>query len=236
MNPWIRCFNPNPSAPLRLFCFPYAGSSAAVFRTWGLPGVEVYGVQLPGRGDRFSEPPLTHMTPLIDTLSPQLLPYLDRPYAFFGHSMGALISFELARHFSPQHLFVSGRRSPQLDNPQRFHTLPDDEFLSELRTLNGTPPQVLENAEWMALFLPILRADFAVCETYQYQAAAQLRCPIAAFGGINDSTEPPQLLEGWRSQTQGDFALHLLPGDHFFLQIQQPEILALIAHHLALNR
>jgi medium-chain acyl-[acyl-carrier-protein] hydrolase len=232
MNLWIRCFKPNPSAKLRLFCFPYAGGNAAIFRTWVLPEVEVYAIQLPGRSDRLSEPPFTQLMPLVNALAPILVPYCDRPYAFFGHSMGALLAFELARRYSPQHLWVSGRRAPQVDNSQVLHTLSDAAFLAELRAMNGTPSQVLENAELMQIFLPILRADFSVCETYRYEEKMLLDCPISAFGGVDDATEPPLLLEGWRSQTRGDFSLHLLSGDHFFLQTQQQALLAQLADRL----
>jgi medium-chain acyl-[acyl-carrier-protein] hydrolase len=232
MSRWLRCYQPNPDASLRLFCFPYAGGSAALFRTWVLPNVEVWGVQLPGRGDRFSEPPITNITMILDVLIPDLRSYFDRPYAFFGHSMGALLGFEMARRSGPECLFVSGRRAPQIKNAQQLHTLSDEAFLLELRRLNGTPPQVLENAELMALFLPILRADFAVCETYAYQEAAPLGCPIAAFGGTDDRTEPLQLLQGWRSQTTGEFSLQELPGDHFFLQTQQQVLLEEITKRL----
>jgi medium-chain acyl-[acyl-carrier-protein] hydrolase len=235
MSRWLRCYNPQPDAKLRLFCLPYAGGGAAVFRTWVLPGIEVWGVQLPGRGERFSEPPMVDIDRLLDALYPDLLPFFDRPYAFFGHSMGALLAFELARRSSPQHLLVSGRRAPQVASSQ-LHTLADDAFLSELRRLNGTPPQVLENAELMALFLPILRADFRVCETYEYHMGERLECPIVAFGGVDDRTEPLELLEGWRSLTAGSFELQKLPGDHFFLQTQPQLLLERIAGCLGVGR
>ncbi len=235
MTVWIRWIKSNPNAQLRLFCFPYAGGSAAIFRAWAaaLPDeVEIGAIQLPGRGDRLAEVPFTHLTPLLEALVPALVPYLDRPYVFFGHSMGAVISFELARRFTPQHLFISGRRAPQSLSAPMLHTLSDQAFLAKLRSLNGTPQEVLANAELMQLFLPILRADFAVCETYEYAEGSPLKCPISVFGGMSDRTEPIELLEAWRMHTQSDFSLSVLPGDHFFVQTEQPLLLNQISTQL----
>ena len=196
-NSWVTCPKPNPQASLRLFCFPYAGGKAVSFRAWssGLPTtVEVCPVELPGRGSRLMEVPFTQFEPLISALAQALLPYLDKPFAFFGHSMGALVSFELARllrqkyGLSPVHLFVSGRGAPQVvpvpDPP--IHALPEPAFLEKLRGLNGTPEAVLENAKLMQLLLPMLRADFAVIETYVYVPEPPLNCPITAFSGWQD--------------------------------------------------
>jgi medium-chain acyl-[acyl-carrier-protein] hydrolase len=199
-----------------------------VFRPWaaGLPDdVEIGAIQLPGRGDRMSEPPFTQLSPLLDSLLPDLRPYFDRPYAFFGHSMGALICFELARRSAPQHLFLSGRRAPNCDRGVIMHQLSDADFVAELRSLNGTPLQVLENAELMQLFLPILRADFTVCETYQYVETSPLRCPISVFAGTRDRSEPLEMMQPWSLQTQNDFSISVLPGDHFFVQTEQQILL-----------
>ena len=158
-NRWVSCFKPNPQAKLRLFCFHYAGGGASVFRTWSdsLPeSVEVCAIELPGRGMRLRESPFTQLEPLVQHLASTLLPYLDKPFAFFGHSMGGLVSFELTRLLrteygvSPVHLFVSGHRAPQVPDPDPpIHTLPESEFLQELRRFNGTPEAVLKNAELM---------------------------------------------------------------------------------------
>ncbi len=181
---WVRFPKPNPQARLRLFCFPYAGGGAVSFRTWplGLPDdVEICSVELPGRGTRLSERPFTRLSPLLQTMAPALLSLLDKPFAFFGHSMGGLVSFELTRllrreyDLSPVHLFVSGRRAPQVqDLEPPLHTLPDPAFLEELRRLNGTPQAVLENVELRQVVLPILQADFAVIDTYEYTSEAPL--------------------------------------------------------------
>ena len=242
INPWIRCFNPNPDAQLRLFCFPYVGGGASIFRTWSdsLPlYVEVFGIQLPGREDRLQETPFTNISLLVQTLIPILRPHLNIPFTFFGHSMGALLGFELARFLrtepalSPVHLFVSGRRAPQI--PDRYSligTMTEREFIQELRDLNGTPKQVLENSELMKMFLPILRADFSICGTYTYLNQPPLDCSISAFGGTEDTGETYNLIEDWNAQTHSSFSLKMLPGDHFFLSTSQQQLLAILSHQL----
>jgi medium-chain acyl-[acyl-carrier-protein] hydrolase len=179
------------------------------------------------------EVPFTQFEPLISALAQALLPYLDKPFAFFGHSMGALVSFELARllrqkyGLSPVHLFVSGRGAPQVvpvpDPP--IHALPEPAFLEKLRGLNGTPEAVLENAKLMQLLLPMLRADFAVIETYVYVPEPPLNCPITAFSGWQDRKVSCDQIEAWREQTSAYFSVQMLPGDHFFVHSAQPLLL-----------
>ncbi|MDX2229704.1 MAG: alpha/beta fold hydrolase [Leptolyngbyaceae cyanobacterium bins.349] len=241
-SPWLKCLAPNSQASLRLFCFPYAGGSAATFGCCSefLPAwIEMWAIQLPGRSDRFKEAPIYQLSSLVQLLFPHLQPHLDRPFAFWGHSMGALLSFEVARtlrterHISPCHLFVSGRRAPHLpDRLPHLHTLADQEFLAELHRFNGTPSKVLNHPELMQLLLPCLRADFSICGTYVYVDQAPLECWIAAFAGTQDSSEPPELLEGWRLQTRSQFSLQVLPGDHFF-PFTSPELLRTIVTMLA---
>jgi medium-chain acyl-[acyl-carrier-protein] hydrolase len=179
------------------------------------------------------------LLPLVKAISQALLPHLDKPFAFFGHSMGGLVSFELARLLRNQynlnsvHLFVSGSRAPQvpaLRSP--IHALPESLFLAELRRLNGTPEAVLENAELMQLLLPTLRADFAVIETYVYATEPPLDCPITAFGGLQDQEVNCNHLEAWRNQTSASFSLQMLPGDHFFLESAQPLLLQALYQEL----
>lgn len=239
---WVICTKPNPQANLRLFCFPYAGGGALSFRTWpnGLSTtIEVCAVELPGRGTRMRLAPFTQLEPLVEALAQALLPNLNKPFALFGHSMGGLVSFELARLIRrkygllPVHLFVSGRRAPQvpdLDPP--IHALPEPAFLDELRRYNGTPEAVLENKELMQLLLPILRADFAVLETYVYTTEPPLGCPITAFGGLQDCKVSCDHLEAWRNQTSASFSLQMLPGDHFFLNSAQALLLQSLTQHL----
>ena len=239
---WFARPKPNPQARLRLFCFPYAGGSALAFRKWPQhlpPGVEVWAAQLPGRGSRIREPPYSSLTAMVEDLAVAIRPHLDRPFAFFGHSMGAMISFELARLLrrqggaAPAHLFVSGRRAPQIpDTDPPTYNLPDAELVEELRRLNGTPPEVLEHPELMGLMLPLLRADFEVVETYSYQPGPPLDCRLSAFGGLQDEDVTREHLDGWREQTTSHFAVRMFEGDHFYLHLAEPLLLRAVARDL----
>ena len=241
---WIPFRKPRLEARLRLFCFPYAGAGALIFRNWSesLPAdVEVCPVQLPGRGTRLTERPFTQLSPLVEALAQGLVPLLDRPFAFFGHSLGALISFELARRvrrrygLHPVRLFVSAGRAPQIPNRgPPIHVLPEKEFLAELRRLNGTPGELLDHQELMEIMLPILRADFALYETYVYSNEPPLNCPISAFGGLQDRRVNDSDLEAWCAQTSVSFSLRMFPGDHFFLT--QPLLLRVLSKELQQSR
>ena len=225
-----------------MFCFPYAGGGTLTFRHWSkaLPtGVEVYLVQLPGRETLVCEPPLTRLSEIVQAIVPELSPYLDKPFAFFGHSMGAFISFEIASllrqryQMQPAHLIVSGCRAPQIPRTKPpIYNLPDERFLEELRRLNGTPEEVLQNPEIMQLMKPILRADFEVSETYTYGPTDPLDCPITAFGGLQDPEAKPKDVKAWCERTSAAFSLQMFPGDHFFLHASQPLLLRTIAHQL----
>jgi medium-chain acyl-[acyl-carrier-protein] hydrolase len=238
---WI--VHSKPHASLRLFCFPYAGGGASLFRLWPniLPAeIDVCPIHLPGREGRMQEPAFTRLTPLVQALAQALHPYMDIPFAFFGYSMGALISFELTRHLrrnhgpSPCHLFVAAHRAPQLpqEHPD-LHQLPEAAFLDALDRLGGTPASISQHAELMKIILPMVRADFALCETYVYSAEAPLNCSITAFGGEQDTHVSLASLSAWREQTTGQFTLNILPGNHFFLQSQQALLLQAISQELA---
>ena len=241
-NRWVTCPRPNPQARLRLFCFPYAGGAASAFCIWtgSLPReVEVCPIQFPGREGRLGEAPFSRLESLIEALVPAIRPYLDRPYAFFGHSMGATIGFELAHQLcvqgnpGPLHLFVSGSRAPQVPSlDQPIHHLPDEEFIEKLRRFNGTPEAVLQNAELMWVFLPILRADLTLHETYVYTASEPLACPVSAFGGLEDREVSHDDLNAWRELTRGEFILRMFPGDHFFLRSARPYFLQAMSQDL----
>jgi medium-chain acyl-[acyl-carrier-protein] hydrolase len=236
---WIVHSKPNPQATLRLFCFPYAGGSASLYRSWAsnlMPQVDVCPVQMPGRETRMREAPFTRLEPLIQALATALRHSMDLPFAFFGHSMGGLISFELARHLrsayglQPAWLFISGHSAPQLSSTKSpIHQLPDPELLDALRQLNGTPKELLQHTELMQLVLPLLRADFAVCETYDYAPGESLACPISVFGGLEDHNVSREDLAAWREHTRGSFSLRMFPGDHFFLNSARLSILAAIS-------
>jgi medium-chain acyl-[acyl-carrier-protein] hydrolase len=232
---------PGGAPRVRLLCLPYAGGSAALFHSWqgSSERFSVQPVELPGRGRRFSERPLSRLDALVGRLGGELLPGLQAPYALFGHSMGALLAFELARWLGrnggpkPAYLFVSGCRAPQsrVEDETRS-SLSDGELINELRRLNGTDPEILGNAELMALLLPVFRADFAVCESYQFEPGPPLGCPITAFGGIQDTRISCNELDAWRVHTSGDFSLQMLPGDHFFLHAARSSIQATLARCL----
>jgi medium-chain acyl-[acyl-carrier-protein] hydrolase len=243
---WIIFRKPNPQARLRLFCFPYAGTGASIFRTWsdGLPSdVEVCPVQFPGRGTRLMETPFTQLSPLVQALAQAMVPLLDKPFVFFGHSLGALVGFELARQLrrqsgvQPVRLFVSADRAPQIPHRDRpIHALPEREFLHELRRMNGIHGKVLEDVELMQIMLPVLRADFAVYETYVYSTEPPLDCPISTFGGLQDHRVNRGDLEAWRDQTSGPFSLRMFTGDHFFLNTTQPRLLQVLSQELGGDR
>ncbi len=242
LSPWIYIAKPNPQARLRLFCFHYAGGGVSAFRSWQgeLPtDIELCAVQLPGRESRIMDPPFTHLSPLVETLTTIIRPYLNKPFVFFGHSMGALVSFELTRQLRlqqvqlPFHLFVSAHRAPQLPNPNLpIHNLPENEFMKKLYKFNGTPQPVLESVELMQMMIPILRADLAVCETYVYRQEMPLSCAISVFGGLQDPAISRTQLEAWYTQTQKVFKLTMFEGDHFYLRQQQEGLLRTILQDL----
>jgi medium-chain acyl-[acyl-carrier-protein] hydrolase len=185
------------------------------------------------------ETPFARLSPLVEALAQALVPLLDKPFAFFGHSLGALVGFELARQLrrqpgvQPARLFVSAGRAPQIPpRGQPIHALPEEEFMAELRRLNGTPGKVLEHAELMQSMLPILRADFAVYETYVYATEPPLDCFISGFGGLQDQRVSRGDLEAWRGQTSVSFSLRMFHGNHFFLSATQPLLLQALSQEL----
>ncbi|MBK8323392.1 MAG: thioesterase [Betaproteobacteria bacterium] len=240
---WLQSFSPNPQASVRLFCFAHAGGGAAAYRLWhrGLPGqVEVCAIQLPGRANRFREPALRSIPAIVEGLLPSVLPQLDRPYAFFGHSMGSMIAFALAHELVqrgapvPAHLFMSGRRGPRVpDTEPPLHALSDADFVSELlRRYGGIPAEVLAEPELMDLLLPSLRADIHALETYRPHGRSPLPCPVTAYGGAEDSLNPPEHLDAWRGETGAAFRARTFAGGHFYLEAKRDELLADIAETL----
>jgi surfactin synthase thioesterase subunit len=239
---WFGFPKPNPAAKVRLFCFPYAGSGANIFYKWpgSLPDqVELCLVQLPGRAHRQSEPPFDEMSHLVRALERPLLPYLDMPMAFFGHSMGALISFEISRHLrreygvQPAQLFISGCGARQrLELAPPIHSLEPAQFLSELRLRNFTSIPASDRNQLQRLMLHTLQADFAVCETYSYAADTPLDCAITVYGGLQDPYVRYEYLEDWRKETIGRYALHLFRGDHFFIHSAESLVLKELSKEL----
>jgi medium-chain acyl-[acyl-carrier-protein] hydrolase len=239
---WVNRLENRPNARLRLFCFPFAGGGTAAFRAWlgQLPaGVEIWAVQLPGREIRQSEAPATDLAAFISRMVAGLRPFLDqKPFAFYGHSMGGLLAFELIRELRrqalplPQELFVSGRPAPQLKIETANYRLPEAAFVQKLKALEGTPSDVLDNAELRRLLLPLIRADFTLCETYAYEPDAPLDCPLTLFGGRQDPMVSEASLAAWQRQTVSAFSLHMFDGNHFFIQQRQAEFLACLGQAL----
>jgi medium-chain acyl-[acyl-carrier-protein] hydrolase len=242
--PWLVRMKPRPTARLRLLCVPYAGVGPSAYRRWSdtLPhDIEVGAVHLPGREGRLREPAFTRIEPLIDATAEGLRPYLDRPFALFGHSMGAMVAFELAQRFraegwgEPTHLFVSGRRAPHQPprHPAITH-LPDAQFVEEIqRRYNGIPDEVLRHPDLLALLLPGLRADLTLIEAYAHRPGSPLACPVSAYGGVADTEATPAELVGWRQHTRGGFSVQVFPGGHFFVQSAHEELMQSVKAELA---
>ncbi len=242
--PWIKIPRQRPGAHSRLFCIPPAGRGASAFRAWPdylPPSVEVNAVQLPGRENRIMEEPLSDVRSIVDRLAEIVEPELGARWAVFGHSMGALVAFELVRELRrrgsrpPEHLFASGFRAPQVPGRHPpIHTLTDDAFVAEVNLrYEAVPAEARANAELLELFLPGLRADVAVCDTYSYAEDAPLDLPIHAFGGDGDHHVTVADLEAWREQTTTSFELTLLPGGHFFVESARRDLLNALARKLA---
>jgi medium-chain acyl-[acyl-carrier-protein] hydrolase len=241
MSPWLTNIRPNPDASTRLFCVPYAGGGPQVFQPWPdiLPrSFEIWAVNLPGRGKRMIETPFVELPSLVAAMMEDIVPAFDKPFALFGHSMGALICYEVVRSLRkkngpmPVHLFASGCFAPHLPDPNPIHHLAHDEFLKELCRLGGMPREVLESQELMELILPSLRADFTATETYIYNDEPPLPVPISVFGGWRDPLTTRESLEAWRIHTTGYFSTRMLPGDHFFLHSVERVLLELIVSEL----
>jgi surfactin synthase thioesterase subunit len=222
--------------PIRLYCLPYAGSSATVYLRWKrqLPAwIEVVPVELPGRGRRIGEPLELTVPGVLDRIAADVRPEPGRPFALFGHSMGAILAFELGlrlerQALSPAVIFVSGARAPGRRDLARYASLQSDaELRSELERLGGTPASVLADPELMELMLPVLRADFQVAGGYVGERSRPLRAPLVALGGAADETTSDGL-DAWRELTLSEFSLHVLEGGHFFIHASEAELLAIV--------
>ncbi len=236
---WAVRWQPAAEARLRLFCLPHAGGGAAVYRHWAhrlAPDVEVVAIRLPGRETRLAEPPLRRVTDIVTALVADVEPWLDRPHAWFGHSLGALVAFETcqalrrARLPEPARLFVSSRLAPHLPARERpVHGAPLHDFIGRLRELNGTPPDILADHATLVSLLPMLRADFAAAETYAYRPASPLDCPISVYGSLGDPFVTIPGLHAWQQHTSAHFGIKIFSGDHFFLHQPSHPVLSLIA-------
>jgi len=243
-NKWIIRPNPKKNAKLRLFCFPYAGSSSVVtYRHFveSLPAfVEVCPVELPGRGARMSENLINDLEHVVEQISNSMKEYLDIPFAFFGHSMGALISYELSHKVSnkymkkPQKLYVSAHKAPFSEkNGPIMHKLNSNEFTAELRKMEGIPKEMMEHKELMELMLPIIRNDYAVCETYRFKEREVLDIPITIFGGSEDKDISEDDLLEWENLTNSNFRKVMIKGDHFFIIKEKKHFTKLLSEILS---
>lgn len=239
---WIR-HGPAPAhARLRLLCFPHAGAGASSFNGWirYLPQhIELVRAQLPGREDNCAGGPFTCMDHLVPKLFGHLAPLFDRPLAIYGHSMGALVAFEVVREMRrqgldpPIALFVSGRRAPH--KPLRrtmLHRLSDADLVAHLSNMGGTSPALLSAAKWRERYLPTVRADLELSDIYQYRIEAPLQCPVHALLGEDDDEMHRVDWEAWSEQASGYFRRTLVPGGHVFSQAQQAVLVASISETL----
>ena len=240
---WFK-FSPRNSKPrFRLFCFHYAGTGTSIFNSWSekLPSdTEVISIQLPGRENRLKETPFTRLKPLVQTLTPLFEEYLDVPFAFFGHSMGALLSFEVARELRrqswsiPEYLFVSAYRAPQIpDLDLPIYQLPDAKFIKAVSDYQGISEQNLQNLESRQISISKLKADFEILQTYFYTKEEPLESHIYAFGGLADPKVSRQQLAAWEQQTKIDFRLKMFDGNHFFWREAEDEVIDTIKEAIA---
>ncbi|WP_414581134.1 SDR family NAD(P)-dependent oxidoreductase [Scytonema sp. PCC 10023] len=240
---WLVFLKPNPDARLRLFGFPYLGGSSSAFLSWSddlPPDIEVCALQLPGGTDRLGEQPFDELTPLVETLARVLLPYLDKPFAFYGHSLGALLCFELARYLRrengkiPTHLFIGALHAPQLPHPSSSIAQISEEEALKKASLIDLPESIQQNTELMRLLLPVLKVGVLMVENYTYSESEPLDCPITAFGGMQDKVITQEHLSAWREQTSSAFKLQMLSGNHLFLHSDQELLLQAISQDLRL--
>ena len=242
-SPWLSLTTVPADHRTNVFCFPFAGGGASFYRAWrplAPATIALCPLQPPGREERFGEPPFASMPPLVQAASDAVLPFLSRPYALLGHSMGALACFEIVHELRargapvPVHLFVSGAPAPQLASLiPPIYDLPEDRLFDAVRRYGGLPDEVWRSRELLDLLVPRLRADLAVTGTYVYAERPPLTCPITAFGGDADPVVPPASVEAWREQTLSSSRCEILPGGHFFIADHARSIVLNVARALA---
>jgi surfactin synthase thioesterase subunit len=241
---WLRRYRPVPSPAARLVCLPYAGGSAPYFRPVALaldPAVDVVAVQYPGRQDRRQEAPISDMNELADRVAEILDRQPALPLTLFGHSMGAVLAFEVARRLEaegrgPAHVFVSGRRGPSTHRDETVHLRDDRGIMDELRATEGTAAAILNDEEMMRAALPALRADYLATESYRCAPGVAIEAPITALTGDRDPKTTLDECRAWAGHTLGGFELQVYSGGHFFLADNGPEINGMLDRHFAAGR
>ncbi|GLI08149.1 thioesterase [Paenibacillus tyrfis] len=228
---------------IQLFCLPYAGGSATIYSKWKRilsADIELYPVELAGRGRRFNESPYDNVEQAIEDIYREIGGRLHTPFALFGHSMGSLLTYELCckikqlKGVEPVHIFASGRRAPQCPHDRKvMHLLPEAEFMTEVHQLGGTPRELFENRELAEIFMPLLRADYKLVESYAYyEKNVKFDCDLTVLNGKEDDMVPEHLT-AWGDHTNGSFKIVEYDGGHFFIHDHTDSIVKLINETLS---
>ena len=236
---WFVNYTNNNYAVTRLFCFPPAGGSASYFRTWKnklTTKSNLFAIQLPGREKRTSESFFMNIEEIVDSIHKDILIYLDKPYVFFGHSLGALISFEVVRRLAynklpqPKFLILSGRAAPhlKLENIDKISCLKDESFINKIDSFGGIPQELKANKDFLELILPRLRADFRIAETYNYQNALPIESDIIRLCGEQDKYVVKSNIDEWGKHTTGKLFKYMFPGGHFFINSFSSDIVNIV--------
>jgi len=236
---WCRRYHPTTTAVARLVCLPHAGGSATFYHPVSAmlsPQVDVVAIQYPGRQDRRNEPAINDLAELADLIYGILRRQDDLPVTLFGHSMGALVGFEVARRLEaggqrPVRLYASGRRAPSTHRDEAVHLRDDAGILAEIRRMDGTASSVLGDEEMMRAALPALRADYQATETYTCPPEVTVGCAITALVGSSDPKTTADEARAWSRHTSGPFDLQVFTGGHFYLTSQADEVIRLLDQH-----
>lgn len=238
---WIRRYHSAPGSTVQLVCFPHAGGSASFYLPLSValtPAIDVTAVQYPGRQDRRDEPGPGSIPDLADAIFAAVRPMAARPLAFFGHSMGAILAYEVAMRLEDAgaaplaRLYVSGRRAPSCRRLERLHLRSDQALIAELRRLSGTSADLLTDPEALEMILPAIKSDYRAIETYEPDGARPVRAPVTAIIGGEDSRVTIDEARAWNQYSTASFDLRVLPGGHFYLIDRGPEVIRLIAGDL----